>query len=47
MRQRHRSLDRTEIRFHTVKVEHQTRRGRLLLNKEAGDFGCHRTMPLC
>ena len=40
-------LDRAEIRLHAVKIEHQTRRRRLLLNKEVGDFGCHRTMPLC
>ena len=40
-----RALQRAEVGFHAVDIEHQARRGRLLLSKETGDFGRHRTLP--
>ena len=43
--QRQGALKCAEIRFHTIHIEHQARRGRLLLSKETGDLGGHRTEP--
>ena len=39
------ALQGAEIGFHAVHVEHQARRGRLLLSKESGDLRGHRTGP--
>ena len=44
--QRQRVANRAEIGFHAVDVEHQARRGRLMVGKESGDLGVHRTVPL-
>jgi hypothetical protein len=44
-RQRQRILQRAEVGVHAVHVEHQTRRGRLMVSKVTGDLGCHRTWP--
>jgi hypothetical protein len=44
-RQRQCIAKSAKVSFHSIHVHHQTRRRRLMLHEELGDFGSHRTRP--